>query len=974
MKLFVDAGRFRNALMCAVLHALLLLPSAASAQERPDTAARPVSAQILDRLRGLRPLGAPDSVVSEDSVRAKPQEVRAAGLGDNPDRGRQDVSPLGGVRPGSAPGTTRDSVWDALLRLGGLVGTEYSGDSARYSADSSGFSLRGSQAMVNREGQQITADLINYSGTSSLWCGYGKPRISGVGESALESDSLCYNVDERSAVARGATTTISEGAVWRMYSTTLRARGDRYYSHEVMFTDCDQPWDHVHYAFVAKEALAVRNNVLVARNVTLRFRDVPVMWLPFMVQSLSQGRRSGVLMPRFGINDIARTSSRYNRRIEDIGFYWAMNDYMGSEIAMDWMSDNYTALRASYDYNFLRQFLRGGITARRYWKSEGGRELTIASQNSWEPNERTRLNANANYSTSSEFVRERSFDPRELNRSIDSNFSMSRRLDWGSLSLGASRRQFLSDETVSSVLPNASLNLSSITLFKALPGEEHWYSNATLTAGGEVTRDATSIEDSNPNPSAQSRQQFRGSARSSFSLGNLQVSQSFSTSDTHLDFRPVVLSDRDTTIELPESSERRNSWDVTVGYRQQLIGTTTLTPRIRLNGESINNLRTDEKTVASPMSLDFGADLQSNIYGLWGGIGPFERLRHRISPSISYSYAPKPSADSLQLVVFSGLDNIRERNRISIGLSQTFEGKVREELDSAALARQQAVSDTATGPTRRAGSRTIMLLSIATDAVAYDFVRARETGDGIETASIGNILQSDLIRGLQLRFTHDLFRTAPLPEGAPPGTVADRTFAPHLSKVSANMSVNSGSWLFRKLGLGRTDSVTTRPGDIGSPETPPAEGGVAVDRTREEFGMVGTRRNTAVGAPAGQTGSWTASLDYTLIRPRNDGAAAVGAFGTQEDQRIGGNLTFYPTENWTAQWRSNYSLTTGGFTDQFLTLTRRLHDWDANFDFVKAQNGNFSFQFRVNLRANPDVKLDYSQNDFSNGGAPSRFR
>jgi hypothetical protein len=46
-----------------------------------------------------------------------------------------------------------------------------------------------------------------------------------------------------------------------------------------------------------------------------------------------------------------------------------------------------------------------------------------------------------------------------------------------------------------------------------------------------------------------------------------------------------------------------------------------------------------------------------------------------------------------------------------------------------------------------------------------------------------------------------------------------------------------------------------------------------------------------------------------------------------------------------------------------LTLTRSLHDWDANFDFVKAQNGNFSFQFRVALRANQDIKLDYEQRD-----------
>ena len=90
----------------------------------------------------------------------------------------------------------------------------------------------------------------------------------------------------------------------------------------------------------------------------MRFADVPVFWLPFMVQSLSQGRRSGVLMPRFGINDIARTSSRYNRRIEDVGFYWAINDYLGAEVTGDWWANNYTSLNLGFDYNVLSRFLR----------------------------------------------------------------------------------------------------------------------------------------------------------------------------------------------------------------------------------------------------------------------------------------------------------------------------------------------------------------------------------------------------------------------------------------------------------------------------------------------------------------------------------------------------------------------------------------------------------------------------------------
>ena len=73
------------------------------------------------------------------------------------------------------------------------------------------------------------------------------------------------------------------------------------------------------------------------------------------------------------------------------------------------------------------------------------------------------------------------------------------------------------------------------------------------------------------------------------------------------------------------------------------------------------------------------------------------------------------------------------------------------------------------------------------------------------------------------------------------------------------------------------------------------------------------------------------------------------------------NLSFQPTQQWNVTWSTGYSFTTKDFTDHVLRFTRQMHDWDANFDFIKAQNGNFSFQFNVRLRANPDIKFDYSQ-------------
>ena len=50
------------------------------------------------------------------------------------------------------------------------------------------------------------------------------------------------------------------------------------------------------------------------RPAVLYIRDVPVMWLPFLFQDTKAGRRSGILIPQFGLNDIVRPSRSYNRQ------------------------------------------------------------------------------------------------------------------------------------------------------------------------------------------------------------------------------------------------------------------------------------------------------------------------------------------------------------------------------------------------------------------------------------------------------------------------------------------------------------------------------------------------------------------------------------------------------------------------------------------------------------------------------------
>ena len=62
------------------------------------------------------------------------------------------------------------------------------------------------------------------------------------------------------------------------------------------------------------------------------------MWLPFIFQDMRSGRRSGVLTPRFGVSEMFRNSPTYRRHLENLGYYFAINDYMDAQVALDWRS------------------------------------------------------------------------------------------------------------------------------------------------------------------------------------------------------------------------------------------------------------------------------------------------------------------------------------------------------------------------------------------------------------------------------------------------------------------------------------------------------------------------------------------------------------------------------------------------------------------------------------------------------------
>ena len=921
-----------------------IVPALAAAQQRPPADTLSPQQRAMERLRTLPPLIQPDTTQQDstelpDSLAPEPLQ-RVELVGDSATRPR---------------GIAGDSISELLMRLAGYTVTQYGAPVARYDADSAQLSLIG-ESQVERDGQQLEADslLVFYENTGFA-CGFGKPLLTGGTLTApLTSDSLCYDIERQIGRAYGVETTVTEGATWFVKGQCWTV-GTNLYCHDTMFTDCELKFPHAHYRFEAGDVKVVRNNVMVARDVTLKFADVPVFWLPIMVQSLERGRRSGLLFPEFSINDVARTSSRYSRRVQGMGVYWAINDYMGAEVTGDWWANNYTSLNLGFDYNVLSRFLRGGMTASRYWRDDGQRELTLVARNSWQPNERTTLNANGTYSTSTKFIEERSFDRDELRRTMRSDASVNRRFDWGSASLGVSRDQNLLDNTTTWKLPGVSASLSPITLFEALPGEESWFSNLTWSGSTSFTGTRKDIADDNPSPTLASDRGITASVDNKFVLGNFSFSQKFDLTRADREGREFAV---DTIPDITPFGNQAMNWSAALDYQQRLIGTSTLTPTIRLKG---GNFRSDTvDAISQPLSFDLGATLRTDLFGFFPGVGPFERVRHRLSPSVTYNYSPEPTITPLQRQVFNSIGSVIEANALSFQLSQTFEAKYRaEEGDTADTAADSlaAAQDTATGPRRREQSRVITLLSLSTSAINYDFVKARELDRGFTTTMISNSLQSDLLRGFQFNITHDLFRDGELPEGAPAGQLAERDFDPFLRQVSASFSLSDDSWIGRLLGGGNRQDTLPTTESPPQPAAGEAGAGTGDDPNEQNYSLMGKGSPRRPAQPVGPAGAWNASISYSLARARRDDVNGL------DNQMIQAQLTMQPTTLWALNWRTAYNVTESQFSDHTLTLTRRMHDWDANFDFIKAQNGNFSFNFRVNLRANPDLKFDYSQRD-----------
>jgi Tat protein translocase TatC len=892
-----------------------------------------------------------------DSLRgADTLETGLEGEGDQESRPGQSLDSATARRLGLPTAPSRsfaqpDSVVNALLNRQGYRPTRYRADSATVFVESQEVRLQG-QALTERQGAMLEADSITYRRDSCLLAASGDPHLFDEGQ-VLVGEGISYDVCRRRGMIRDALTNFNEGStVWFLRGNVAQdSSSSRIYAGSSDITSCDLPSPHYHFS--SRQMKWVSRSVMVARPVTLYVRDVPILWLPFIFQDMRPGRHSGILIPQFGINDLIRPTPGYNRQVANLGYYWVPNDYLDFTGRLDWFANRYVQYGVTGQYRILNRFLAGSLGFNQQRESEGGSGLAVRWDHRQQFDLSTSLNVDFNYASDTRVVRDNAIDPLQNTQQITSSANFSKRYNWGQISLGGNRRQDISDGGVQQLLPAVTISPAPL----ALGSDITWSPGLSFTNNTTSDPNRDSLFQVLPGGAVDTVLRDVSSRVTAFNfdtplrLGSFNWQNSIQATDqtsTGLETQTFRIDDPASddpadsiTVNRTFSGDFASSVDWNTGINLPILfrGSWKLQPSLGISNTTggpfmLRNRNTNGDWVHQGKRFRIGVTSTPTLFAFFPGIGPLQRIRHSLSPVISYSYEPAadvPEEFARATAQPGQVPQLRSlaRQALQVGLSQSFEGKRKPEGQD----------------TSSADAPKLRVLSISTSPMTYDFEQAKQPGrTGWATQALTNTFLSDMLPGFSLTLSHDLWR----------GQVGVDTsdFDPFLQRVDASFSISGNT--FRGLGaifgIGKAPDRAARERDQEIPRYI-AESG---RRTRP-----GSFYSTNQAPIRGGGRAFSASFQYSLTRAR-----PIPGRVQQDDQSVNLTTNFSPTPFWGLSWSTQYSITDGTFESQVVRLERDLHEWRAGFNFVRNPSGTFAIYFSIYLTDLPDLKFDYDQTTF----------
>lgn len=509
----------------------------------------------------------------------------------------------------------------------------------------------------------------------------GRPVFKQGGDE-YESEKMSYNFDTQKGFITNVYTAQDEGFLTSQQSK--RGPNKEIYLKKGTYTTCDA--EHPHFYIALSRAKVYPGKSVFAGPAWLVVEDVPLpLAIPFAYFPFTSSYSSGFIMPSYG------DESTRGFYLRDGGYYFAINDNVDLKLTGEIFTKGSWGVAAQTTYK-KRYKYSGNFYFNYQITKTGEKNLPDYSESKnfklqWSHRQDSKANPNSSFSASVNFATQ-SYEKNNLTSLYNpTSYSQSTRTSsisyshtWSRIGLSMSSSMNISqnmrDSSLALTLPNVSFSLQRIYPFKRkkLLGKERWYEKISFTYSGALSNSISTKED----------QLLKSNLIKDWSNGmrhSIPIQASFQI------FNAINIVPSFNYTERWYSHKVMQDWDV----QEQAVVRDTIYGFNRVYNYNLSlSANTKLYGMYKPNPKVFGDKIQM--------------VRHVLTPSVSFSYAPdfsasrygyyktytKTDADgNVSLVEYSpyqgslyGVPSKGKTGSVSFDVSNNVEMKVKSERDS----------------------------------------------------------------------------------------------------------------------------------------------------------------------------------------------------------------------------------------------------------------------------------------------------
>lgn len=807
---------------------------------------------------------------------------------------------------------------------------------------------------------QLDSSLVHATGSlDSLGKKFGTP-IFKMGSDTYENDTIAFNFKTKKGLISDVYTQQDDGYMTAQLAKR-GANGEIYLQHG-RYTTCDK--DHPDFYIALSRAKMRPGKDVVFGPAYLVVADVPLPFaIPYGFFPFSKSYSSGFIMPTYG----DETSRGFYLR--DGGYYFAINDKMDLKLLGEIYTKGSWGLSAASNYrkrykysgSFFASYqntVNGEKNMPDYTKATSFKVQWSHRQDS-KANPYSSLSASVNFATSS-YERNNltsMYNPQAMTQSTRTS-SVSWSTTFSSIGMSLSStfnlNQNMRDSTIALTLPDLNISISRFYPFKRrhAVGKERWYEKISMSYTGQLSNSISTKEDRLMHSSL--TRDWRNGMQHS-----IPISGNF-TLFGYLNINPSL-----TFTDRMYTQKQELSWDEAT----QTVKRDTL--------QGFYNVYNWAFSVSASTKL-YGMYIPSRkVFG-----DKIMAVRHVVTPSVSFNYAPdfsasrygfyktyqKTDADgNVSLVEYSpyegslyGVPGRGKTGSISMDLSNNIEMKVKSDADSTGVKKISIIDELGASMSYNMAAEERPWSDLST--------RLRLKLTKSYTLNINAVFatyayEADSVGARPYIGTHTEYSKGRF--GRFQGMSQNLSYTLDNKKVSDLIKWLKGERPKRK---NDRDSRANRDDDYDT--------GVETNVDEDmERGKHGARKDNAGKAETDEDGymafnlPWSLSLGYGVtMRENTSGKFNYDSmrypYKFTQNLNVSGNLRI--SDGWNISFSSGYDFENHKISMTTASLSRDLHCFNMSCSVVLAPYTSYNFSFRCNAATLTDALKYDKRSSYSN--------